>query len=529
MIKAKLSSLVKNQFPDFYKEEGQNFLAFIEAYYEYLEQNGKLTDAIQNLEDYKDINTTLDEYLDYFQDTLLPSVPHDVLGDKRVMAKYVKNFNISRGTEASYRLLFRAIYNEDIEVNYPSEQMLKISDGDWRLDRYIVTNYDTRAYELIGRTIQGRFSGARALVEDVVGRVVRNRDVMQILVSNVVGKFEQNEPIKINGEELTANTYSPKVEVGITSLDIINAGAQYQTGDVVEIISDKTGDLGKVVVTGTVDLGGAITFDLKDGGSGYTSSANGPDQGETQVTITGGDGQTPANFTVDTPDIGDRFAIYMNTDLIGKPNIFGDNAPFATYPTTTFKDANTGIQNIFANTLLSSPNFGFQEQNEIETNQSFFTNANAVIVIANTQAIPLNSSLYGSATGANAHVTSILVGTDGAAVLKVNTYKNFTSSIHNYFSDSEAVENGNHWISSFSDISDPNIIIAPDGSQTAENLIEDDTTVAQNAQVTHYLGVKNAALSHTTTDTWNFSCYARAISAGSKRWLGFRGMGVGGD
>lgn len=528
MIKAKLSSLVKNQFPDFYKEEGENFLAFIEAYYEYLEQNGKLTDAIQNLEDYKNINTTLDEYLDYFQDTLLPSVPHDVLGDKRLMAKYIKNFNISRGTEASYRLMFRAIYNEDIEINYPSEQMLKVSDGDWRLDRYLVTNYDTRAYDLIGRTIQGRFSGSRALVEDVVGRVVRNRDVMQILVSNVIGRFEQNEPIKIYGEELTSNTYSPKVEVGISSLEIINAGGEYETGDVVELLSDKTGDLGKVVVTGTVDLGGAITFDLKGGGSGYTSSANGPDQGESQVLITGGDGQTPASFTVDLPDIGDRFAIYMNTDLIGKPNIFGEKSPRLYYPTTTFKDANTGILNTFANTLLGSPNFGFQEQNETETNQDFFTNANAVIVVANTQAIPLNSSLYGSATSANAHVTNILDGADGAAVLKVNTYRNFTSSIHNYFSDSEAIENGNHWVSSFSDISDPNIVIAPDGSQTAENLIEDTTTVAQNPQVTHYLGVKNAAVTHTTTDTWNFSCYARAISAGSKRWLGFRGMGVGG-
>jgi len=439
MIKAKLSSLVKNQFPDFYKEEGENFLAFIEAYYEYLEQNGKLTDAIQNLEDYKNINTTLDEYLDYFQDTLLPSVPHDVLGDKRLMAKYVKNFNIARGTEASYRLMFRAIYNEDIEINYPSEQMLKVSDGDWRLDRYLVTNYDTRAYDLIGRTIQGRFSGSRALVEDVVGRVVRNRDVMQILVSNVVGRFEQNEPIKIYEEELTANTYSPKVEVGISSLDIINAGGEYETGDVVELISDKTGDLGKVVVTGTVDLGGAITFDLKDGGSGYTSSANGPDQGETQVEILGGDGQTPASFTVDLPDIGDRFAIYMNTDLISKPNIFGEKAPNVNYPATMFKDANTGIMNTFANTLLSSPNYGFQEQNETETNQDFFTNANAVIVIANTKAVPLNSSLYGSSTGANAHVTNILVGTDGATVLKVNTYKNFDTNdtIHLGFSTSD--------------------------------------------------------------------------------------------
>ena len=60
MIKNKLSAIVRNQFPDFYKEEGENFLAFIEAYYEYMEQNGKLTDRIQNLQDYRDINTTID-------------------------------------------------------------------------------------------------------------------------------------------------------------------------------------------------------------------------------------------------------------------------------------------------------------------------------------------------------------------------------------------------------------------------------------------------------------------------------------
>ena len=522
MIKSKLSKLVQNQFPDFYKEEGKNFLAFIEAYYEYLEQNGKLTDAIQNIEDYKDINTTLDEYLEYFQDTLLPSVPHEVLGDKRLMAKYVKYFNQARGTESSYKLMFRAIYNEDVELNYPSEQMLKVSDGDWRLDRYLVTNSDERVFDFIGRTIEGRYSGARALVENVVGRVVRNRNVMQILVSNVVGSFDHKEPIRLYGVEQTASSFMPVIEAGIRSLKIINAGGEYKEGDVVKLISDKNGDLGRVVVTGTIDLGGAITFDIVDGGSGYTSTTYG-DLGESQVVIEGGDGQTPASFTLETPDIGSRFAIAMNKNLIGATTIFGENAPVVL-------DSTTGLMNTFANTLLCSPNWGIQEPNESETNQDFFTNANSIITIQQTTptAIPAGSSLYGSATSANAHVTEV-ISSGNPKVLRVNTYKNFVSSIHNYFSDSEAVENGDQWVSSFSSISNPNILVAPDGSQTAENLIEDTTTVAQNSGVTHYLGVKTSAINHTTNATWNFSCYAKAISGGSKRWLGFRGMGVGGN
>ena len=518
MIKAKLSKLVQNQFPDFYKEEGQNFLAFIEAYYEYLEQNGKLTDAIQNIESYKDINETLDEYLEYFQDTLLPSVPHDVLGDKRIMAKYIKYFNQSRGTEASYKLLFRAIYNEDVEINYPEEQMLKVSDGDWRLDRYLVTNDDPRVYEFIGRTIEGRFSGARALVENVTTLVVRNRNVMQITVSNVVGSFQHKEPIRIYGQEQTSSQFTPLVEAGIRSLKIINAGGEYKEGDVVNLISDKNGDLGKIVVTGTVDLGGAITFDIVDGGSGYTSTTYG-DLGETQMLLEGGDGQTPASFTIEVPDIGSRFAIFMNRDLIGGETIFGDNSPLVL-------DANTGIMNTFANTLLSSPNWGIKETNEAETNQDFWTNANAVIQISQSTstAIPVGSSLYGSSTSANAHVTEV-IDSGNPKVLRVNTYKNFTPSIHNYFSDSEAVENGDHWVASRSDVPTLNNVTAPDGSQTAENLIEDGTGGSTNQS--HYLGVKSTAITHTSTDTWNFSCYAKAISAGSKRWLGFRGLGNG--
>lgn len=518
MIKAKLSNLVKNQFPDFYKEDGENFLAFIEGYYEYLEQNGKLTDAIQNIQDYKSIDTTLDEYIDYFQNTLLPSVPHNVVSDKRLLAKYVKYFNQSRGTLASYKLLFRSIYNEDIEINYPADQMLKVSDGDWRIDQYLVTPFDSKVFGLIGKIIVGETSLSEALVEDVVGRVVRNRDVLQIILSNTRGTFQHLEPIRVkNGEGSDASFI---VEAGINSLELVSQGGKYKRGDVVEIISDVSGDFGKVVVSDTVDLLGSITFNLLDGGSGYTSSIYGADQGESQIFIRGGDGEAQPSFSLNQPDIVDNFALAYNTNLIGSNNIFGELAP-------SVNEGNAVRQmDTFANTIIGSPQFGFPEQNQVMGNLPFLSSSNSLITVANSRNIFVGDSLKGSATGANGHVQQIVDGTSGATILRVDTYKNFTSSIHNYFKESENINTNTQWVLTHSTTPIDNNLIAPDGTLTSENLIENSGVHSGNQG--HYAGVKNSAINHTSNQTWNFSCYAKAISAGSKRWLGFRGLGNGG-
>lgn len=51
-IEQKISPLVQNMFPAFYREEGQNFITFVEAYYEWLENNFQLLE----LEDTTDFN-----------------------------------------------------------------------------------------------------------------------------------------------------------------------------------------------------------------------------------------------------------------------------------------------------------------------------------------------------------------------------------------------------------------------------------------------------------------------------------------
>lgn len=496
-IKAKLSSQVANQFPEFFKEDGQNFLAFIEGYYEYMEQNGKLTDAIQSLEDYKDINTTLDEYLSHFQETLLPSVPYDVLSDKRLMAKYVKYYNETRGSLASYKLLFRAIYNEDVEVNYPADQMLKVSDGDWQLDRYLVTSYNQKNYNFIGKTIVGTESNAQALVEDVVGRVVRGRDLMQINLSNIKGSFNHLEPIRLLSDNKNGSAYSTIVEAGISTIEIVAAGAKYQAGDIVNIESDKIGDFGKVVVTDTVDLGGSLTFSIIEGGSGYTASSTDINEGGTKVTILGGDGDTPASFSVDTTDIADTFAISQNVTLLGANNLFGVLGP-------TVINADYGVRQMstFANTIIGAPTIGFPESDQVTTKLNYRDNFDSSLNIASTAGIAQGSSLFGVSSGANATVTSVTDATVGDAWFLTEGYRKFISSIYNRVNYSEQFDNA-YWTKTGSTVT-ANQTRAPDGTVTADKMIEDTSNGA------HLITIASSFLQNSTA--YSFSVHLKAGS-----------------
>lgn len=420
-VDAKISKLVKDQFPDFYKEEGEKFLAFIEAYYEYLEQNDKMTDAIRNLESYQDIAKTTDDFIKYFINTFLPSVPLEVAADKKLMIKYINQFNQARGTLSAYKLLFRALYNEDISIEFPADQILKVSDGDWRKERYLVAPFDPATYQFIGRTIKGTESQAEALVEDIVRKNVRGRDIMQILVSNIKNNFNNLEPIRLL-TDTTGSGHSTIVEAGINEIEILSSGGEYREGDVVDLLSAKKGDFGKVVVTQTSDLGGALTFSIADGGSGYTTSTT----GGTTIEFIGGDGTDPASFQLTESDIVDRFAIATNIDFINSNTVFGSSAP-----SVPLANGGFGGLSQFADMVLSSPDYGFREDGEVIGNRDFRDQSNAVLIVANTvnPNVAIGDSLYGETSGANATIhaiTRLYNSTD--VILVINGYKDFTTS-----------------------------------------------------------------------------------------------------
>ena len=126
----RLSVRVQGQLPDFVKQDHPTFVAFLEAYYEYMEQTGKPYEIIGNLKNYFNIDKTVDDYLQYFKEQFGRDVPEAVFANvnKPFLLKRLRDFYRSKGSEKSFEFLFRLLYKEEIEFYYPSVDMLRVSD-----------------------------------------------------------------------------------------------------------------------------------------------------------------------------------------------------------------------------------------------------------------------------------------------------------------------------------------------------------------------------------------------------------------
>ena len=131
------SLLVPSQLPAFIRDnpDYSNFVAFLQAYYEWMETNGGVTDGTKNLLTYDDIDTTTDQFLQYFTNDFLPAFPQDSLLSKQEAIKVAKQLYRSKGTPASYEFLFRVLYNSPAEIFNTKDAILRASDGTWYVSK----------------------------------------------------------------------------------------------------------------------------------------------------------------------------------------------------------------------------------------------------------------------------------------------------------------------------------------------------------------------------------------------------------
>ena len=66
-IEKTISPFIQKQFPSFYNTEGPNFIAFVQAYYEWMESNQQTLYYARSLPDLADVDRTLDSFLEHFR------------------------------------------------------------------------------------------------------------------------------------------------------------------------------------------------------------------------------------------------------------------------------------------------------------------------------------------------------------------------------------------------------------------------------------------------------------------------------
>lgn len=396
-----ISNLVENQFPSFYKEEGENFVLFLKAYYEWMEDDwghdsdglgGPIREA-RELLDYRDIDNTIEKFLESFQKKYLYGIPFSVIANKRFLLKHILDVYRSKGTIQCYRLLFKLLYNEDINIYLPGEDIFKPSDGTWVQPRYLEVTANQRLTDYVGKTIIGATSRVTATVEQFV-KENYNKDVINILyVSNIVPsnrEFEIGEKIVLLDEVVntTAINDAPSLLGSLGSVSVLNGGQNYNLGDVIKIArrSVTNNDVisygvdGILKVTGLSAGFGSLNFDLDDGGFGFTSNAS---------TFVYRNDSTGVGASFEVGTITSSKVIEYNTDLIcDYANLQIDVSSYG-FPANTSANLSSNIGIAFAYT---SDVFGeIFTLNNILTGNSYEFSAN--VFVRSTQ---LSGALEGS-------------------------------------------------------------------------------------------------------------------------------------
>lgn len=306
------SLLVPSQLPEFIQFNYQNFTAFLTLYYEYMEQSGKLTNISKNIPNYLNIDYVVEnnfpDFIEQFRKEYLVSIPKNALVDKALLLKHIKEFYTTKGTEKSYKFLFRILFNEDVDIFTTGNQVLRVSDGKWYQPSVVRISTANNLSDFVNLQVIGQKSFATGVVEDATVNFQNNFKYNELTLTNITKNFLSNEI-------LTANTSDGRTLYGtilsvVAGINVVNQGSKYNVGD--PVIVTGGGGANASAIVSEVSPGSLLAIGVVDGGAGFQSSPN------FNVNVMGSTSPVSVVIArVDTSGTVHPNSYILNDDLIG--------------------------------------------------------------------------------------------------------------------------------------------------------------------------------------------------------------------
>ena len=243
MADQKTSLLINRQVPEFVREEHPNFIAFLEAYYEFLEnkQGTKKNDLITKSKDLRyisDVDYSIAEFENNFFNTYASLIPRNVEVDKGTLIKQILPLYLAKGNQKSFQLLFRLLFNEEVEVIQPNQNILRASDGKWlienafRISQSVYSNYT-------GDGTKTTFKLAQVAAAETIAVYVNG-----VLKTEATDYYVRKESRKLIFNSAPANNSEIKVLYNDFNFEILTnrklTGSDSSATALVERVSQKT-------------------------------------------------------------------------------------------------------------------------------------------------------------------------------------------------------------------------------------------------------------------------------------------------
>ena len=408
MSDLKTSLLVSQQVPEYVNDEYPLFVSFMEAYYEFLEtaqgtQKNNVLELSKDLRYISDVDISINAFERSFFDMYAALIPRDARVNKETLIKNVLPLYLARGNEKSFKLLFRLLFGDEVEVLLPKNNVLKTSDGQWTIDNILKLETDIRS-TYVANGSNTVFYLAQSV--DSTDISVYVNDTLKVLNTDYTVRKESrklvfntapaaNSAIKAVYSNFDVTLLNNRKVTGLTSgasavieratkriiTDRLNFGLPF------ELFIDKKSlsgifTNGEQIVTDIIDPNGltitlnADTFSILTTilVTGTGASYNVGDK----LTILGGGATTVATAEVEAVTVGVTNRIVVNyggagfhtASLISSSNTPGDTFITGAIDAVDTSGANTNISflinddviNSYANIVLSAADYGFPSQ-----------------------------------------------------------------------------------------------------------------------------------------------------------------------
>lgn len=274
---------VKSQFPDFFLDEGEGIVNFIDAYYRHFSAN--TGNKIRDLQLQGDIDTTSNTNLIRFNNKytfgsgrFIKELPAVITGDLRFIIKHIKDLYRTKGTERGIKLFFRLSFNDSPEIFVPGTRLFRASDSRFnRPDIIEIFLGEGNSFGTLnnfqGKEIFGSLSGASAIAKTVFKKRINGKNFFYIELDNVQGSFRTGDKVVFRGATAIDKTTAPKVIGPINGIVVESGSENVPLGTTFEALPNRTGVSLKASVTELEKILG--TFKLRGvDGYGYSTKSN---------------------------------------------------------------------------------------------------------------------------------------------------------------------------------------------------------------------------------------------------------------
>jgi len=213
-----LRSIVDDIVPEHVAANYPGLMLAVKAYADFLEHANGAGHYLNAINIQRDIDLVESELLQELQKEIGAPIPKQFVADPKHLYKRLTTYYRSRGTPESIKAFFRILFNDEVEIYFPKDDMLIPSDGKW---------YDQSADTI---------SNPDLYTPIFTFTLSADSDIVTGLDDNGRKLIYDNPIVFVNGTHNTDWTSVVEVNNDTSSLDYsFKFGAELQNGDVVEV------------------------------------------------------------------------------------------------------------------------------------------------------------------------------------------------------------------------------------------------------------------------------------------------------